>query len=126
MNLDLNKLNKLVSSNSLAKDRLTEEEYDFIRMIYNTIIDSEDYEISTKMLSNIYDMKESEVKYLKNVYYLFLATTEEKQAYLYVRNELMNKNRKSRGFANISIIISLLILLITFGIYLGYILYNLI
>ena len=71
-------------------------------------------------------MKESEVKYLKNVYYLFLATTEEKQAYLYVRNELMNKNRKSRGFANISIIISLLILLITFGIYLGYILYNLI
>ena len=126
MNLDLNKINKLVSSKSLAKDSLTEEEYDFIRMIYNTIIDSEDYEISTKMLSNIYDMKESEVKYLKNVYYLFLATTEEKQAYLYVRNELMNKNRKSRGFANISIIISLLILLITFGIYLGYILYNLI
>ncbi len=126
MNLDMNKINKLVSSKSLAKDSLTEEEYDFIRMIYNTIIDSEDYEISTKMLSNIYDMKESEVKYLKNVYYLFLATTEEKQAYLYVRNELMNKNRKSRGFANISIIISLLILLITFGIYLGYILYNLI
>lgn len=126
MNLDMNKINKLVSSKSLTKDSLTEEEYDFIRMIYNTIIDSEDYEISTKMLSNIYDMKESEVKYLKNVYYLFLATTEEKQAYLYVRNELMNKNRKSRGFANISIIISLLILLITFGIYLGYILYNLI
>lgn len=126
MNLDMNKINKLVSSKSLAKDSLTEEEYDFIRMIYNTIIDSEDYEISTKMLSNIYDMKESEVKYLKNVYYLFLATKEEKQAYLYVRNELMNKNRKSRGFANISIIISLLILLITFGIYLGYILYNLI
>ena len=67
MNLDMNKINKLVSSKSLAKDSLTEEEYDFIRMIYNTIIDSEDYEISTKMLSNIYDMKESEVKYLKNV-----------------------------------------------------------
>ena len=126
MNLDMNKINKLVSSKSLAKDSLTEEEYDFIRMIYNTIIDSEDYEISTKMLSIIYDMKESEVKYLKNVYYSFLATKEEKKAYLYVRNELMNKNKKSRGFANISIIISLLILLITFGIYLGYILYNLI
>lgn len=126
MNLDMNKINKLVSSKSLTKDSLTEEEYDFIRMIYNTIIDSEDYEISTKMLSIIYDIKESEVKYLKNIYYSFLATKEEKQAYLYVRNELMNKNRKSRGFANISIIISILILLITFGIYLGYILYNLI
>ena len=59
MNLDMNKINKLVSSKSLTKDSLTEEEYDFIRMIYNTIIDSEDYEISTKMLSNIYNMKES-------------------------------------------------------------------
>ena len=64
MNLDMNKINKLVSSKSLTKDSLTEEEYDFIRMIYNTIIDSEDYEISTKMLSNIYDMKESEEKCL--------------------------------------------------------------
>lgn len=125
MNINIDKINKLVSSKSLTKDKLTDSEYDFIRMIYNTIIDSEDYEISTKMLSIIYDMKESEIKYLKNIYFSYLATKEEKQAYLYARNEAMNKNKKSRGFANISIIISLLILLVTFGIYLGYILYNL-
>ena len=46
--------------------------------------------------------------------------------YFYMLEQTKKQNRKSMGFVNISVIISLLILLLTFGIYLGYILYNLI
>lgn len=126
MKFDIKKINTLVSNKSLNRDTITNEEYEFMRNIYNFIIDSEDYETSIKMLAIIYKLKESEIKYIKNIYFSYLATKEEKMPYFYMLEQTKKQNRKSMGFANISIIISLLILLLTFGIYLGYILYNLI
>lgn len=126
MKFDIKKINTLVSNKSLNRDTITNEEYEFMRNIYNSIIDSEDYETSIKMLAIIYKLKESEIKYIKNIYFSYLATKEEKMPYFYMLEQTKKQNRKSMGFANISIIISLLILLLTFGIYLGYILYNLI
>lgn len=126
MKFDINKINTLVSNKSLNKDNITNEEYEFMRNIYNFIIDSEDYESSIKMLAIIHELKESEIKYIKNIYFSCLATKEEKMPYFYMLEQTKKQNRKSMGFVNISVIISLLILLLTFGIYLGYILYNLI
>ena len=126
MKFDIKKINTLVSNKSLNRDTITNEEYEFMRNIYNFIIDSEDYETSIKMLAIMYELKESEIKYIKNIYFSYLATKEEKMPYFYMLEQTKKQNRRSMGFANISIIISLLILLLTFGIYLGYILYNLI
>lgn len=126
MKFDIKKINELVSNKSLNKDNITNEEYEFMRNIYNFIIDSEDYEVSIKMLAIIHELKESEIKYIRNIYFLYLATKEEKMPYFYMLEQTKKQNRKSMGFVNISIIISFLILILAFGIYLGYILYNLI
>lgn len=123
MKLDFNKIDKLISKKSLTKDSLSNEEVNFMRNIYNMIVDSEDYDNTVNMLSAVYNMGESDIKYIKNIYFLYFASKEEKDVYLYRKRQINNK--RSRGFANISIIISLFILMLTFGIYLGYILYNL-
>lgn len=126
LKFDINKIIQLVSNKSLSKDNITDEEYEFMRNIYNFIIDSEDYETSIRTLAIMHELKESEVKQIRNIYFSYLATEEEKAPYYYMMEQTRNQNKKSKGFVNISIIISLLILLLTFGIYLGYILYNLI
>lgn len=126
LKFDINKINKLISNKSLNKDNITIEEYNFMRNIYNFIIDSEDYDTSIKILAIMYDLKESDIKYIRNIYFSYLATKEEKMPYYYMLEQNRKQNKKSMGFVNISIIISLLILLLTFGIYLGYILYNLV
>ena len=53
LKFDINKINTLVSNKSLNKENITNEEYEFMRNIYNFIIDSEDYESSIKMLAII-------------------------------------------------------------------------
>ena len=62
LKFDINKINTLVSNKSLNKDNITNEEYEFMRNIYNFIIDSEDYESSIKMLAIIHGLKENESK----------------------------------------------------------------
>ena len=59
LKFDINKINTLVSNKSLNKDNITNEEYEFMRNIYNFIIDSEDYESSIKMLAKFKNAKDT-------------------------------------------------------------------
>ena len=82
MEFDVNKLDGLVLSKSRKIDvKLSQEEIEFMSNIYNTIINSEDYESTTRYLAGIYGMSISDIKYIRNVYYNKFASKEEKIEY---------------------------------------------
>lgn len=125
MNFDINKLEKLMISRSKRdKFNLTEEEISFMSKIFSTIINSDNYDSITEYLAGIYNMSVSDIKFIRNVYYLYYADNEDKKIY----NEKMKEIRKEktrRGFVDLSAVISFTIFLSVFGITLAYVLYNL-
>ena len=92
--------------------------------IVNMIIDSENYDVTKKKISSIYNITIDEINLIENNYFKYFATDKEKEIYQdYL--DLQRQASKSSGFANISILISVSILTLTLGIFLIVILYNL-
>lgn len=114
------------SKNKIDKTDLTTNEITFMSHIFNTILDSEDYISTVKYLAGINEMSVSDIKLLIGIYFLKLASPDEKKEYSILKENIRKQNNsKSRGFASISIISSIVILILTFGIYVAYIIYNL-
>jgi len=114
----MNKIHSL----SLKKNNieLTDEEKNFIRYIYLSIYDSEDEVATISYLSSVLGISISSIKYLKNIYFTYLATKEEK-----IEFAMKKKQERNRGFVNISITLTITLLISVFGIVLAIILYNL-
>ncbi len=114
------------SKNKIDKTDLTTNEITFMSHIFNTVLDSEDYISTVKYLAGINEMSVSDIKLLIGIYFLKLASPDEKKEYSILKENIRKQNNsKSRGFASISIISSIVILILTFGIYVAYIIYNL-
>lgn len=114
------------SKNKIDKTDLTTNEITFMSHIFNTVLDSEDYISTVKYLAGINEMSVSDIKLLIGIYFLKLASPDEKKEYSTLKENIRKQNNsKSRGFASISIISSIVILILTFGIYVAYIIYNL-
>lgn len=115
-----------LSKNKIDKADLTTNEITFMSHIFNTVLDSEDYISTVKYLAGINEMSVSDIKLLIRIYFLKLASVDEKKEYSILKENIRKQNNsKSRGFASISIISSIVILILTFGIYVAYIIYNL-
>lgn len=115
-----------LSKNKIDKADLTTNEITFMSHIFNTVLDSEDYISTVKYLAGINEMTVSDIKLLIGIYFLKLASPDEKKEYSILKENIRKQNNsKSRGFASISIISSIVILILTFGIYVAYIIYNL-
>lgn len=113
-----------LSMRKIEKKDLTNDEIKFMSSIFNMVIESEDYNSTVNYLAGIHGLSVNDIKLIVGSYFIRLATPMEKKQYMLVKNKNSN-NSKSRGFATISIISSILILLMTFGIYVAYIIYNL-
>lgn len=114
------------SKNKIDKTDLTTNEITFMSHIFNAVLDSEDYISTVKYLAGINEMSVSDIKLLIGIYFLKLASPDEKKEYSILKENIRKQNNsKSRGFASISIISSIVILILTFGIYVAYIIYNL-
>ncbi len=114
------------SKNKIDKTDLTTNEITFMSHIFNTVLDSEDYISTVKYLAGINEVSVSDIKLLIGIYFLKLASPDEKKEYSILKENIRKQNNsKSRGFASISIISSIVILILTFGIYVAYIIYNL-
>lgn len=115
-----------LSKNKIDKADLTTNEITFMSHIFNTVLDSEDYISTVKYLAGINEMTVSDIKLLIGIYFLKIASPDEKKEYSILKENIRKQNNsKSRGFASISIISSIVILILTFGIYVAYIIYNL-
>lgn len=115
-----------LSKNKIDKTDLTTNEITFMSHIFNAVLDSEDYISTVKYLAGINEMSVSDIKLLIGIYFLKLASPDEKKEYSILKENIRKQNNsKSRGFASISIISSIVILILTFGIYVAYIIYNL-
>lgn len=110
----------------IKKDDLTDEEINFMANMFNMVINSDDYVSTIKYLAGIHELSISDVELIVGTYFLRIASHVEKKQYMLFKEEQKKKNNaKSLGFATISVISSVLILLTTFGIYVAYIIYNL-
>lgn len=122
MNIDMEKIRKIeVNKNKDFKSNFNEEDINFMRYVYNNMIESDSYESTNHYLAGIYELSVSDIKYLQKIYYYYFATDEERN--LYINPNLQTS--KSSGFVNMSIITSLMILIGSFGILMAFIIYNL-
>ena len=122
MDYDTNRIKNLFQDKK--RDCYFQDEIDFMSYIFNMIIDSENYDVTKKKISSIYNITIDEINLIENNYFKYFATDKEKEIYQdYL--DLQRQASKSSGFANISILISVSILTLTLGIFLIVILYNL-
>ena len=123
----INKLEKL----SLKKSKynvdsidLTSEEIEFMRNVFNTIINSDNYDTIIDYLAGTHDISVSNINFIKNVYFYYFATTEEKLIYSRKIKE-KKKIKRKEGFIDITAMISITIVISVVGITLAFIFYNL-
>lgn len=125
MDFDVSRLEKLASLNSKKVNiDLTDEEISFMSKIFNTIIDSEDYDSMIKYLAGIHGMSVSDIKFIRNVYAFYLASNEEKLIYNNKLKELKKAKRKN-GFIDFTAMISFMTFVGVVGITLALFIYNL-
>lgn len=122
MFFDLNKIEKFVSNTK--EIALTEEEIAFMSNIFNSIINSEDYEITSSYLAGIYGMSVSDIKFIRNVYYRYFASKEEKRIYT-DKISGIKKEKRRKGFIDLTIAVPITFLIGIIGITLACLLYYL-
>lgn len=122
MSIDIERIKKItIKKNSDFKSKFNEQDVKFMSYVYNQMIESDCYEATNNYLAAINELNVSDINYLQKIYYYYFATEEERK--LYINPNLQTS--KSSGFANMSIITSLMILIGSFGILVAFILYNL-
>lgn len=125
MNFDMTKIEKLaLSKTKKTTINLTEEEISFMSNIFNSIINSEDYETTIKYLAGINEMSISDIKFIRNVYNYYFADQDEKNIYKDKMDEIKKEKRK-QGFIDLTAVISFTIFIVAFGITLAFLIYNL-
>jgi len=93
MEFDVKRLEKLtLSKTKKTPIDLTEDEIKFMSNIFNSIINSDDYESMIKYLAGINSMSISDIKLIKNIYAYYLASRDEKMIY----NDKMKQLRKEK------------------------------
>ena len=125
MKFDMTKIEKLaLSKTKKTTINLTEEEISFMSNIFNSIINSEDYETTIKYLAGINEMSISDIKFIRNVYNYYFADQDEKNIYKDKMDEIKKEKRK-QGFIDLTAVISFTIFIVAFGITLAFLIYNL-
>lgn len=103
---------------------LTDEEIAFMSNIFNTIINSDNYDSAMEYLAGINGMSISDIKFIRKVYCFYFADHEEKIIYNNKMKKLKRENRK-RGFIDFSAMILITIFIGVIGITLAFLIYNL-
>lgn len=126
MDFDIDKVAKLIllAKRKNVKEEFTEEEVKFMSSIFNTIINSENYDSVIEYLAGIHCISVSDIKFIRNAYFLHFATKDEKLTYNKKMKQIRNE-RKKNGFINLSMIVSFIILIGIIGISLALFIYNL-
>ncbi len=129
MSFDIDELVKKIYEISLKKTKkvsfkLSDKEEEFISFVFDSIVNSDAPEFTTSYLASIYDLTTSEIKLIRNFYYLHYATNEDKNAYEKMQSINMKK-RRARGFIDITVMVSIVMIIFTIGISLAALLYNL-
>lgn len=125
MKFDMTKIEKLALSKTKKTNiELTEEEISFMSHIFNSIINSEDYETTIKYLAGINEMSISDIKFIRNVYNYYFADQDEKNIYKDKMDEIKKEKRK-QGFIDLTAVISFTIFVGVVGITLAFLIYNL-
>lgn len=125
MEFDISKLEKVAScKKGEVNVNLTEEEINFMANIFNTIINSEDYDNTIEYLAGINCMSVSTIKFIRNVYFYYYASKDEKLVYNRKMKEV-RKIRRRNGFIDFGTIFTGVVLIGVIGIILALYLYNL-
>jgi len=102
---------------------LTQEEISFMANIFNTIINSDNYDTIIEYLAGIHGMSISDIKFIRNVYALYFAPVEDRLIYNNKMKKLRQEKRR-RGFIDLSAVISFTYFILVVGITLAVALYN--
>lgn len=121
---DITKIEKLALSKYNKKDiNFTEQEISFMSNIFNTIINSEDYNSIVMYLAAVNGTSVSIIKFIKNIYLKYFADADEKRIYYDKIRELKSENRK-KGFIDFSIVITLITFISVIGITIALLMYK--
>jgi len=124
MEFDVKRLEKLtLSKTKKTPIDLTEDEIKFMSNIFNSIINSDDYESMIKYLAGINSMSISDIKLIKNIYAYYLASRDEKMIYNDKMKQL-RKEKNKKGFIDFSVILSITVFICVIGVTLGVLLYK--
>jgi len=125
MEFDISKLEKIAScKKGQVNVNLTVEEISFMSNIFNTIINSENYENIIQYLAGINCMSISDIKFIRNVYYYYYASPDEKMIYSEKMQEVRKAKRRN-GFIDFGTIFTGVVLIGVIGIFLVLYIYNL-
>ena len=125
MEFDIKKLEKMpLSKSNIHNINFTAGEIDFMANIFNTIINSDNYDVVTEYLAGVNGMSVSDIKFIRNVYYLYFASREDKKIYNDKVKGLKKEKRRS-GFINLSVVLTSTIFIGIVGITLAILIYNL-
>jgi len=91
--------------------------------IFNTIINSDNYDTIIEYLAGIHGMSISDIKFIRNVYALYFAPVEDRLIYNNKMKKLRQEKRR-RGFIDLSAVISFTYFILVVGITLAVALYN--
>lgn len=123
---DISKLEKISLSKTKQQNvELTEEERNFMKYIFDSILNSDNQDTIIDYLAKINDLSISDIKFIRNIYLHFYATKEELVEYTKIKNGIKKVKRKE-GFIDISAMISITTVISVLGITLAFVLYNLI
>ena len=125
MEIDIKRIEKfaLAKSKKNINFDLTEEEISFMANIFNTIINSDNYDIVIRYLAGIHGMSVSDIKFIRNVYAYYLAPAEDKKIY-YNKVKTLKKGNRKRGFIDFSAVLAFTIFLGVVGLTLAVFIYN--
>lgn len=123
---DISKLEKISLSKTKQQNvEFSEEERNFMRYIFDSILNSDNQDTIIDYLAKINDLSISDIKFIRNIYLHFYATKEELLEYTKIKNGIKKVKRKE-GFIDISAMISITTVISVLGITLAFVLYNLI
>ena len=123
---DISKLEKISLSKTKQQNvEFSEEERNFMKYIFDSILNSDNQDTIIDYLAKINDLSISDIKFIRNIYLHFYATKEELVEYTKIKNGIKKVKRKE-GFIDISAMISITTVISVLGITLAFVLYNLI
>ena len=125
MEFDISKLERLsLYKNKNKNIELSEEEMQFMKFIFDSILNSDNQDNIINYLSGIYGFSVSDIKFIRNAYLHFFASKEELLEYTKVKKSITKVKRKE-GFIDVSAMIAIATVISVVSITLALVLYNL-
>lgn len=85
MDFDLTKIEKAIANGE--KLDFTKEQIEYMANIYNAVVNSSNSKDIIEDLAILNNMSVSDIKFIRNIYFMYYATVEEKNNYIKRNNK---------------------------------------